>query len=557
MIESITFENYKAFKNGKLNIKPITILLGANSSGKSSIFQLLLLMEQTINNEELYESALKLNGKYINLGEDENLIKDQIKTNSLQFSFEFQSPDFSRELKRNTERITREIIELQIILDSFLKFLNNDKTRLHEMPIALLESDSRYNIENIIEKTEEKLKALKKFDVSDSIFREFWIKSDVRYLLNRRYKYNISDFRKINIKEYKDLMDLYIPLRNISFKKLFINYTFDYDVKSKKLFIKEHSISINKGRILSVVKENDAYTLHSDLLNEEILSKYILKDNLFCFNALELIYSKKTPYPYSEGYLIISNIFLSNIYNIFKDGYKLLEKSFNKSNINYIGPLRAFPQRYYFLDEANVKTNLNYYSGNNLAEILKKNKKVHAIVNEWLKKSLNLDVFVKEFKDIIHNIKIKQNGLDLDITDVGFGISQLLPILVQGFLASDNSITIIEQPEIHLHPKMQANLTDLFIAMINYNIQNNRYLLIETHSEYLLKRLRRRIAEGVIKNDSIGLYFIHPRNSKNKTAKIEEIKIESNGEFDWPEDFYLSDYDDTMSFFMNLNKNKS
>ena len=75
-------------------------------------------------------------------------------------------------------------------------------------------------------------------------------------------------------------------------------------------------------------------------------------------------------------------------------------------------------------------------------------------------------VTVKEFKDIIHNIKINQNNLDLDITDVGFGISQVLPILVQGFMSNNKSLTLIEQPEIHLHPKMQADLADLFIDIL-------------------------------------------------------------------------------------------
>lgn len=87
MINSISFKNYKAFSAGKLELKPITILLGSNSSGKSSLLQLFLLLEQTINNPEPYESALKLNGRFINLGEDENLIKDKDLTKILNIEF--------------------------------------------------------------------------------------------------------------------------------------------------------------------------------------------------------------------------------------------------------------------------------------------------------------------------------------------------------------------------------------------------------------------------------------------------------------------------------------
>ena len=116
-------------------------------------------------------------------------------------------------------------------------------------------------------------------------------------------------------------------------------------------------------------------------------------------------------------------------------------------------------------DEANINTTLNTQSGTSLAEVLKKNTQVNSRVNAWLKK-FGLRVTVKEFKDIIHNIKINQNNLDLDITDVGFGISQVLPILVQGFMSNNKSLTLIEQPEIHLHPKMQADLADLFIDIL-------------------------------------------------------------------------------------------
>ena len=94
MVNSISFKNYKAFSSGRLELKPITILLGANSSGKSSLLQLFLLIEQTMNNPEPYESALKLNGRFINLGEDENLIKDKDLTKILNLEFSFNAAPY-------------------------------------------------------------------------------------------------------------------------------------------------------------------------------------------------------------------------------------------------------------------------------------------------------------------------------------------------------------------------------------------------------------------------------------------------------------------------------
>lgn len=548
MLENIEFENYKAFKTGKINLKPITILLGANSSGKSSILQLLLLIEQTINNEEYYESALKLNGQFINLGEDENLIKDKNNASKINLSFEFLNQELSKEFKRKSLKLRRDIREIQMLAENFINFTENKK----ENSSRISPQDFYYNddIDIITTRVADILRKIKNID--ESSFREFWVKSDVRYYFNRRLRNSIADFRNINIQDYKDLIHLYEPLEKLNFKKITIDYCFGFDTQFKKLLIEKFSISINKGTLLGIEKNDEGYCLISDILDNSILNKYKLLRNDVRFSGLELSSLKKSVLP--ENSILVSNSFLLNILEIFNDSYQLLKQSFNKTKINYIGPLRAFPQRYYFLDEASNKTSLNYYSGTNLAEVLKKNKKVNLLVNDWLKNSLQLNVSVKEFKDIIHNIKIKQNGLDLDITDVGFGISQVLPILVQGFLASEDSITIIEQPEIHLHPKMQANLADLFIAMIQSIDGVEKRLIIETHSEYLLKRLRRRISEGTVDHNKIALYFIHPRNNKNGTARIQKISIDKNGSFEWPEDFYSSEFDDNMAFFKNLAK---
>jgi predicted ATPase len=153
--------------------------------------------------------------------------------------------------------------------------------------------------------------------------------------------------------------------------------------------------------------------------------------------------------------------------------------------------------------------------------------------------------------------------LDLDIIDVGFGISQILPVIVQGFLSLDDSLTMIEQPEIHLHPKMQAELADLFIDIVNgATIQKGgifskkqkespqKYLLIETHSEYLLHRLRRRMSEGKISSQDVAIYFIAPPRDKNSSAKIQEKDVSPDGSFDWPQDFYEDELKKDKNLFI-------
>ena len=237
--------------------------------------------------------------------------------------------------------------------------------------------------------------------------------------------------------------------------------------------------------------------------------------------------------------------------------YESLEDIFESDNISYVGPLRAYPQRYYFLDESNSSYNIDAQNGQRLAEILKRDKVLCDKINNWLK-DFEIKFSVKEFRDIIHNIKVTQNGLKLDITDVGFGYSQILPILVQGFMSENKSINIIEQPEIHLHPKMQASLADLFIDIITSSTEKNnkssilskqKTFIIETHSEYILKRLRRRIAEGKISSKDVAIYFIESRNNTNKdSAILKRVNVSQMGDIDWPKDFYITAYDDDMEF---------
>jgi predicted ATPase len=80
-----------------------------------------------------------------------------------------------------------------------------------------------------------------------------------------------------------------------------------------------------------------------------------------------------------------------------------------------------------------------------------------------------------------------------NFADVGFGISQVLPVLAQGYLVPRGGLYVVQQPELHLHPDAQAGLADYFLFLASRGVR----CLVETHSEYLLVRLRRRLAEGL------------------------------------------------------------
>jgi predicted ATPase len=106
-------------------------------------------------------------------------------------------------------------------------------------------------------------------------------------------------------------------------------------------------------------------------------------------------------------------------------------------------------------------------------------------------------------------------------------------VLVQVFYAPTGSSVILEQPEIHLHPAAQSALGDVLLAAVK---DNSVQLLVETHSEHLLHRIQRRIAEEQISKDDVAMYFIESRDGK---SEINELKVDEYGNItNWPQDFF-------------------
>ena len=119
------------------------------------------------------------------------------------------------------------------------------------------------------------------------------------------------------------------------------------------------------------------------------------------------------------------------------------------------------------------------------------------------------------------------------ITDVGFGVSQILPVLVLCFYVPRDSTVILEQPEIHLHPAIQAGLADVFIdASKKRGVQ----ILLESHSKHLLRRLQRRIAEEDVSSDDVGLFFCR---ADDDGSILDTLELDPYGNItNWPRDFF-------------------
>jgi predicted ATPase len=131
-------------------------------------------------------------------------------------------------------------------------------------------------------------------------------------------------------------------------------------------------------------------------------------------------------------------------------------------------------------------------------------------------------------------VKTQKKGIWASLTDVGFGISHFLPIIVADLQLERTSTLLIEQPELHLHPSVQATLADYFIRQAT--TQDKQYI-IETHSEYLLNRIRLAIVKEEIAPSDISVYFFENSQEGTITHEIEftkdgQIKNAPQGFFD-------------------------
>ncbi len=220
-------------------------------------------------------------------------------------------------------------------------------------------------------------------------------------------------------------------------------------------------------------------------------------------------------------------------------------------SVYYLGPLRAFPERTYAWSGVQP-TDMGQAGESAVDAVLASRQRGEKIslgrgtkrptleqyVAQWLKKlGLIYDFHIDSVAEgsRLFEVKVRESpkASEVLIPDVGFGVSQILPVLVLCFYVPRGSTVILEQPEIHLHPSVQAGLADVFIdAWKKRNVQ----VIVESHSEHLLRRLQRRIAEEEISKEDVGLYFC---SAEDGTSKLDALMVDLFGNImNWPRNFF-------------------
>lgn len=469
MLKSITLENYKSYNNEvSIDIKPLTILCGVNSCGKSSIIKSLLMMKQSYENN-------RANGEITYVG-------DYIDNGSY-------------------------------------KSLANKKNK----PIKI-----KNEFELIYNSQADKL-----------MFRELY-----RLIFNENIKSN-------ELNEKYGLFKLSISMEFIS-----------NVIKSYEIVINHFLLSSNI--VLTVVRQdNKKYTI-SAFGDGEVCSHLPLNScvqNCECnFDGIRVIsaYTNEPPI----------GIDVSKFFNFVYGVFRVVSWQYT-NDIEHIAPLRFSPHRYHITDgiydfvgvsgEYTTQV-LNKYCSKKFTnipipvndELLYKTETefLSYAVNQWLNYLDIGEYEITETGDESGNV-LKLLINNQNISDVGFGVGQVLPIITQGLIMKKYQTLMLEQPEIHLHPKAQMKIADFLLSLAI----NRKNIIVETHSDHIINRIVRRVMESYgTKNDLsdlVQIYFIYKNNDGYSDVNKEIVIDKYKGLNNCPSEFF-DQYGDELRLIMKL-----
>lgn len=494
MLENMRLKHFKSFNIlDSLDIKPITILCGTNSCGKSTILQSILLAKQTVESRQPGQRLL-LNGRFVHLGMFENIIfekniKDEVV---LGFSFRYQ-----RDSVTEVPSPSRFIFPLRFILErtfpeKYIKMSSAEFVFRYMFTFKLASKRSpRTHLKPIIVSNLQ-LKAEVRLPNNDIV------EGPSLYFDNiGKDKYNLV-WTNIRSKEQKSGEGTV----KATFSNLLPDSITSVDISGKKRY--RHDASMEVFMFAEFLQSMLSTYRYIGPLREEPSRRYIYEDEV-----LEIgIKGENAAY-----------ICLSDYDNKIKDCY---------------------------LYDSN--TDSFYKSIDTI--------KLGDALTNWLH-AMSIEGFIPTSSNEIVFLNLKSataRDTLVNIADVGFGVSQILPILLEGLRMPKGHTLILEQPEIHLHPNLQMQMADYFISLA----LSQKKVIVETHSDHVVNRLVRRIVEdnSLNLNDIICIYFI---TTTPNGSKCEKVSIDpERGIVNWPKEFFdQTSYEQQRTIQAGLNKRMS
>jgi predicted ATPase len=531
----MSLENFKAFgQRSSIPLAPITLIFGENSAGKSSILHSLNLLKQTRESRNVDAPLLlRTENGLVDLGSFKELIFDHKLNNILSIRLDTKvghqqrSPAYPKFLRD----------KLAIGLDlSFARRSARDEITLDGLRLCG-DIDSSYIAE------------FKATDVPESlrVNRQTSYRSD-RPLRNRQltavrctkigdetdhWRTSYADTQRNRSKLIKLLEAANSKVSTFT-NTMFANFFGDDVSISRPDFVeRRQALHHQIKHHIAFLSEEFSYDSYIDWMTRQQIGTIVFLDGFIPVAARS-----------GDGERSIDDILyrLQNSTLIRREwstdlGYALvhagqvLENTL--SSVFPLGPFRQPPLRWYMFTGTTPQD--VGYQGNLLPDLLFRHHDLLAQTNDWLRRldigyeleprqlgGFSADLFELRLKD-----KRRRSIIDVGLSDVGYGISQILPLVVQSLAGTDQIITI-EQPEVHIHPRLQADIGDLLVESISDPRRNQ--FIIETHSEHLALRLQRRIRDKACSLSPKDVSILYVSRGPNG-ATVQSIRLDDEGDF--------------------------
>ena len=612
-MSKIGIKNFRVFKEfTEFEIKPITLLTGPNNAGKSSFTKLLLLLKNGINKLNFNKGLHNLESfdKVLNWENKQNTLE-------LSFDNEipFLTDDFKVQLTYRKNEINKISISNNIntLLNfSFVRnstFQNEDARKILKAEEGEDLGERLYgggpslydpyvlnlNITFLIDLIYSKQLKQKFYEIKENneVNKKTIILNDLVVGSQEIFKTTFQDLIDLHHKEI-ELDSCRTCALNNEINALEKNYLL-YDVIANDKVIThlyQGKIIELQNSIFSDFKTNcDPFDFSSgrDLISMlKSIFPYInerVKNEIIEFFKKELqtenIKIKETPlgnlifieklYDQYDNYNGDSGFFQKNLFDQFSKFINTNERVFK--NINYLSANRGSQKRIlsnksendideivldffkykdkYLSSLEDYKKTLSELERDFIGLFYDNNRKYFDKVLEILEIEGTLDIV--RYENVISVIYIKQKDKDVALADLGFGFSQLIPIVLKiiNTVESNSEILIIEEPEANLHPNLQSKLADIFALTVKTFPRLN--LIIETHSEYLIRKLQYLTAKGDISPDDTSIYYFNADKYVSlQEPKVKQIEIRENGNLS--DTFGPGFYDETTRLQFDLMK---
>ncbi|MFZ4727040.1 MAG: AAA family ATPase [Pseudanabaena sp.] len=508
-ITKISVSGYKSLaEECSIEIAPLTILSGANSSGKSSIMQPLLLMKQTL--ESTYDAgSLKINGANVRLTST-----DQIFTKELSNTSGYLD-------SKNSFSVSIELDRKKRLKNTFKKGDKFTGIRIFSSTYSTREKGNNINISLNSDMTHEQI-----FNSLPIYLQDFY---QGKYAKEKEI---LNDFMLVYESEgIKFIPSSLLENRFPEIKTQYLEAPQDLvqSLQKDNLRQKEFEEGFRKRKMENTTKIlNDFYRF-----SVKTFKCFLYIDSLFLASNFSI---NSYQYPsLSYQYPDLLNLFDN------RGLCQSIERQIRQ--LIHVPGLRGNPERTYHI--ASVNSEFTGTFENYAASIIHfwkitKDKRLKILGEALQTLGLTWKVDTKQIDDTqvevrVGRLKNKRNSQSTDmvsIADVGFGLSQTLPVVVALLVAEPEQLVYLEQPEIHLHPRAQANLAQLLVDAANRGVR----VVVETHSELLIRRVQSLIAEDKIDAEKVKLHWFS--QDDNGFTKVTTAELDETGAFgDWPEDF--------------------